>query len=200
MVHDLLRPTKNGRGSYERILTRVVPLLEQQRRMQVSARVTVTPLNLDLRETLDLFVDLGFFSVGFSPLLRSSSGTHELGAADLRLMLDEMVDCGKEFERQVTARRRYPFANLVNALKEIHRGTHRPYPCGAGAGYLGVSADGELAACHRFVGDDAGAFGNARPGDRPGPAAGLASAATRPSAGALPRVLGTLPLRRRLPS
>jgi uncharacterized protein len=49
---------------------------------------------------------------------------------------------------------------MVNAMREIERGTHRPYPCGAGAGYLGVSADGDLAACHRFVGDEAGAMGS----------------------------------------
>jgi uncharacterized protein len=48
----------------------------------------------------------------------------------------------------------------MTALREIHRGTHRPYPCGAGAGYFDVSADGDLAACHRFVGDPAGAMGN----------------------------------------
>jgi hypothetical protein len=42
-------------------------------------------------------------------------------------------------------------SNIITALKEIHHGTYRPYPCGAGAGYLGVSASGELAACHRFV-------------------------------------------------
>ena len=60
---------------------------------------------------------------------------------------------GQEFERRVIAGERYPFANAVTAMRELHRGTHRPYPCGAGAGYLGVAADGALAACHRFVGD-----------------------------------------------
>lgn len=159
-VHDLLRPTRNLRGSYDRILRNVTPLLARQHRMQVSARVTVTPLNLALRETLDLFVDLGFFSVGFAPLLRSPSGAQELGATELGVLLDEMLRCGREFERRVLAGQRYPFANMVNALKEIHRGTHRPYPCGAGASYLGVSADGELSACHRFVGDEAGAMGD----------------------------------------
>jgi uncharacterized protein len=158
-VHDRLRPLRNGRGSFDRILTRITPLLETQRRMQVSARVTVTPENLELRETLDAFVALGFHSVGFSPLLRSPSGDGELGHAELSAMLEQMVSCGEEFERRVEAGERYPFANVVNAMREIHRGTHRPYPCGAGAGYLGVSADGELAACHRFVGDDDGAFG-----------------------------------------
>jgi uncharacterized protein len=59
---------------------------------------------------------------------------------------------------------RYPFLNMVNALRELHRGTHRPYPCGAGAGYFGVSADGDLAACHRFVGDADGAMGSLQSG------------------------------------
>jgi uncharacterized protein len=52
----------------------------------------------------------------------------------------------------------------VNALREIHKGTHRPYPCGAGAGYLGVSADGGLYACHRFVEDPAGTMGDVQAG------------------------------------
>jgi len=159
-VHDRLRPFRSGRGSYDRVIARVVPLLERQRRMQVSARVTVTPHNLDLKETLDAFVALGFHSVGFSPLLHAPTGQHELDGAGLEAMLEEMVRCGAEFERRVIAGERYPFANAVNAMREIHRGTHRPYPCGAGAGYFGVSAEGELAACHRFVGDEAGALGD----------------------------------------
>jgi uncharacterized protein len=159
-VHDRLRPFRGGRGSFSQVIERVVPLLERQRRMQVSARVTVTPENLELKQTLDAFVALGFHSVGFSPLLRSPTGSHELGAAELATMLEGMVCCGTEFERQVVAGERYPFANAVNAMREIHRGTHRPYPCGAGAGYLGVSASGELAACHRFVGEDAGVLGD----------------------------------------
>jgi uncharacterized protein len=159
-VHDRLRPYRSRRGSFDRVMERVAPLLERQRRMQVSARVTVTPQNLDLKETLDAFVAVGFHSVGFSPLLRAPNGEHELDGAGLEAMLDEMVRCGTEFERRVVAGERYPFANAVNAMREIHRGTHRPYPCGAGAGYFGVSADGDLAACHRFVGDEEGALGD----------------------------------------
>ncbi|MGH3693172.1 MAG: SPASM domain-containing protein [Pseudonocardiaceae bacterium] len=159
-VHDRLRPFRSGRGSFDQVIERVTPLLARQRRMQISARVTVTPENLALKQTLDAFVALGFHSVGFSPLLRSPTGDHELGGAELGVMLEQMVSCGAEFERRLIAGQRYPFANAVTAMREIHRGTHRPYPCGAGAGYLGVSAGGELAACHRFVGDDSGALGD----------------------------------------
>jgi uncharacterized protein len=158
-VHDALRPYKSGRGSFDHVMARVRPLLSVQRRMQVSARVTVTPRNLALRNTLDQFLAEGFHSVGFAPLLRAPDGCDEMQADTLEVMLAEMIDCGREFERRSLAGKRYAFANMVNAMREIERGTHRPYPCGAGAGYLGVSADGALAACHRFVGDDEGAMG-----------------------------------------
>ncbi|HST80972.1 MAG TPA: SPASM domain-containing protein [Kineosporiaceae bacterium] len=166
-VHDLLRPYLSGRGSYQRIMERVVPLLQRQRQMQISARVTVTATNLELTETLNTFVDLGFHGVGFSPLLRSPTGRGELGRSELAVMLAQMVACGREFERRVIAGERYPFTNAVTAMRELHRGTHRPYPCGAGAGYLGVAADGELAACHRFVGDDDASFGTVTTGIDP---------------------------------
>jgi len=159
-VHDSLRMYKRGQGSFDRIMRNVQPLLSCQRNMQVSARVTVTPKNLALRRTLDTFIDSGFHSVGFSPLLSAPSGTGEMQIDDLEVMLGEMIDCGHEFERRSLDGKRYPFANMLSALREIEKGTHRPYPCGAGAGYLGISADGDIAACHRFVGDDEGALGS----------------------------------------
>lgn len=159
-THDALRPFKGGRGSFDTIMKRVAPLLKMQQRMQVTARVTVTPQNLSLRRTLDTLIAAGFHSVGFSPMLSAPTGEGEMQSEDLELMLGEMIDCGREYERASRSGRRYPFANMVNAMREIHRGTHRPYPCGAGAGYLGVSAEGDLAACHRFVGDEEGAMGS----------------------------------------
>ncbi len=159
-IHDRLRPFKGGKGSYERIIRNVEPLLALQKNMQVSARVTVTPVNLHLMETLDELIRLGFHSVGFSPMLSSPGGNDEMDSFSLQNMLENMIACGQEFEKNLIRGKRYPFSNMSTALKEIHRGTHRPYPCGAGAGYLGVSAGGELAACHRFVENEKGYFGN----------------------------------------
>jgi uncharacterized protein len=159
-AHDRLRPFKGGKGSYSRILANVTPLLAAQRRMQVSARVTVTPRNLGLREALDQLIELGFHGVGFSPMLSSPTGRDEMSAPELSIMLEQMIACGEEFERRILEGRRYPFTNMASAMRELHKGTHRPYPCGAGAGYLGVSAEGELSACHRFVGDEEGAMGD----------------------------------------
>jgi uncharacterized protein len=167
-THDRLRPFKGGRGSYEAILKRLTPLLQYGPQLPVLARVTVTPRNLGLRETLDQFIALGFRSVGFSPMLAAPDHRDELSQSDLAVLLEEMTACGREFERQVIAGRDYPFANMISAMQEIHRGTHRPYPCGAGAGYFGVGADGGIFACHRFVDDPAGALGHVASGvDRP---------------------------------
>ncbi|NVZ22731.1 SPASM domain-containing protein [Pseudomonas costantinii] len=157
--HNLLRPFKGGKGSFDQIIARIEPLLQRQRRMQVTARVTVTPFNLDLPQTLDEFIGMGFHSVGFSPLLRAPNGQAEMGPEQLSDMLEGMIACGLAFERHVLQGVRYPFLNMQNALRELQRGTHRPYPCGAGAGYFGVSAEGNLAACHRFVGDEQGVMG-----------------------------------------
>lgn len=158
--HDRLRPFKNGRGSYQRVIERVRHLLREKRVMQVSARVTVTPANLGLRSTLDELLDLGFESVGFSPMLASPSRRDELDGPALERMLAAMIECGQRFVDKAARRETYAFSNMITALQEIHRGSHRPYPCGAGGGYLGVSAEGELAACHRFVGDDQGRMGS----------------------------------------
>jgi uncharacterized protein len=166
-LHDRLRPYKGGGGSFDVIMRRLRPLLARQRHMQVSARVTVTPQNLALRPTLDGLIAAGFHSVGFAPMLSAPAGSGEMQRQHLEAMLGQMIDCGREFERRTVAGMRYPFANMVNALREVHRGTHRPYPCGAGAGYFGVSADGDLAACHRFVGEEAGAMGSLTDGIDP---------------------------------
>ncbi|MDE2329841.1 MAG: radical SAM protein, partial [Bradyrhizobium sp.] len=98
-VHDAQRPFKGGSGSFDTVMKRVAPLLKMQQRMQVSARVTVTPHNLSLRRTLDTLVAAGFHSVGFSPMLSAPTAAGEMQSGDLELMLGEMIDCGREYER-----------------------------------------------------------------------------------------------------
>lgn len=166
-AHNSLRPMKNGSGSFDRVINNIKPLLSKQNKMQVSARITVTPQNMNLSETLDEFIAMGFHSVGFSPLLNSSNGQNEMSPKDLKVLLTGMIECGLNFEHAVLQGKRYPFLNMINALKEIGKGTHRPYPCGAGAGYMGISAEGDLAACHRFVNEPKGYMGNVSSGIDP---------------------------------
>lgn len=161
-LHDALRPTRGGTGSYRRIVERIGPLIEAQRPggLQVSARVTVTPRHTALRATLEHLLALGFHSVGFSPSLSARDPSLQLSAQDLQRLLDQMIDCAQAFEAHVLRGEPYAFSNMLAALQELHRGTHRPLPCGAGAAYLGVAADGGVGACHRLVGDARAAMGS----------------------------------------
>jgi uncharacterized protein len=159
--HDLLRPFKSGQGSYERVIERAKLLLNLfPRRYRVTARVSVTPENLYLRETLDEMIGLGFDGVMFSPVLNSPTGRHQMEQADFAEMLQQMLVCGRNFEHHLMNDRIYPFTNIISTLQRIHRYSRDGYPCGAGGGYMGVSSEGGLYACHRFVDDAQGEMGN----------------------------------------
>jgi uncharacterized protein len=75
-----------------------------------------------------------------------------------------MLVCGRKALAELKAGRAFPFSNFLTAMEQIHRGSHRPYPCGAGAGYLSASAEGNLYACHRLVDDPAFAMGSVSSG------------------------------------
>jgi uncharacterized protein len=71
-----------------------------------------------------------------------------------------LIYCGRYALEQWLAGRDYRFSNLEAAVSELHRGSARAHPCGAGAGYLSIDAQGEAYGCHRLVGDKAFHFGS----------------------------------------
>lgn len=167
-THDQLRPFRSGKGSFEKVARSVAALLAvEDRHFRVLARVTVTPTNLDLPEILEGLLAMGFDAVMFSPLLSAPSGRDEMLEADFDRLLDQLVRCGELFRDELGRGRVLPFANVTSTLKRIHAGEPEQYPCGAGGGYMAVSADGGLHACHRFVDDEAGHMGSVAEGVDP---------------------------------
>lgn len=160
-THDRLRPYRSGEGSFEAVAKGVRALLAVEgRRYRVLARVTVTPKNLDLPEIMTGLLEMGFDAVMFSPMLSAPSGKDEMLAADLDRLLDQLTRCGDGFREALGQGRILPFMNVINTLQRIHHYEREQYPCGAGGGYMGVSADGGLYACHRFVNDEDGRMGD----------------------------------------
>ena len=160
-THDRLRPYRSGNGSFEKVAKNVSALVAvDDRRYRVLARVTVTPKNLDLPEIMTGLLDMGFDAVMFSPMLSAPSGKDEMLAADLDRLLDQLIRCGESFREGLQQGRILPFSNVIKTLQRIHSYEREQYPCGAGGRYMGVSADGGLYACHRFVNDDEGLMGD----------------------------------------
>jgi uncharacterized protein len=152
-VHNRQRSLMGGRTSYERVRRGVETLILAGKPRHLSARATVTPRVPDLPGGLQHLLDLGFDSVGFAPVLISPDPRLAFTDADFGELLAQMIACAELTKRALLARRSHSFSNFETALAELERGSHRPYPCGAGAAYLSVNADGSLYACHRTVDD-----------------------------------------------
>jgi uncharacterized protein len=163
-ANDAARPMANGAGSYDRIMDALRLMEAIGRPRHLAARVTVTPLTGELPGILDHLVRLGFDEVGFAAVLVSPSPRHAFAPADFPRFLDGMIACGRRALAELSAGRPYSFGNFETAMREIHRGTHRPYPCGAGAAYLSANAEGHLYACHRLIDDPRFAMGDVRRG------------------------------------
>lgn len=159
-IHDQLRPNKSGGGSYDAILRNLERMNRRGRPRHLSARATVTPRTDNVPSVIDHLIGLGFDSAGVSPVLVSQRWDDRYDESDFDRLLEGMVEIALTTTSAIFARERYPFSNFETAVHELHRGTHRPYPCGAGAAYLSVSAEGELFACHRFIDDPEMEMGN----------------------------------------
>lgn len=163
-LNDSLRPTKDGTSSFDKVAEAVRLFDRFGRPRHLAARVTVTPLSGELLPILDGLIGAGFDDVGFAPVLVSPSAEYAFGPDSVPRFLELMVECGRKCLGEWLAGRAYPFSNLMTAMQELHRGTSRPYPCGAGAAYLSADTEGALFACHRLVGDAEFAMGHARDG------------------------------------
>jgi uncharacterized protein len=159
-IHRRLRMLNAGGDAYTRLVERLDLFAVFGRPAHLSARVTVTPLTGDIVAIVDHVLGLGFDEVGVSPVLVSPAPELAFSEAQFSSFLAQMVACGTVTLAHLCEGRPYPFGNFETAMHEIHRGTHRPYPCGAGAAYLSVNADGDLFACHRLVDDPEFAFGS----------------------------------------
>lgn len=167
-TNDALRPFRSGKGTFAIVAKNIERLLATpDRRFVVGARATITPYNIDLCTTLNGLIEMGLDSVMFSPMLSAPNGKAEMEASDFETFLDQLRLCGELFEEQLTHQRVLPFTNVISMLRRIHTYRRDEYPCGAGGGYMSVSAKGELYACHRFVNDEVGLMGNVRDGVDP---------------------------------
>jgi uncharacterized protein len=163
-LNDSQRPLNSGGSAYEKVVEALEKFDRLGRPRHLSARSTIAPRCGPLLPILDHLIGLGFDSVGFSPILVSPNPAFAFTKLDFETFSDDMIACGVRAREALLAHEVYPFSNFETALHEIHRGSHRPYPCGAGAAYLSVDADGGLYACHRLVGDEQFAMGSVQTG------------------------------------
>lgn len=150
--HDAHRRFRDGTGSYDAIVSNLARLPEG---FAAGARATVTEASPPLVDLTAHLAGLGFSIVHLSPV----SGSLLSPAFATRLCAEYEALARLELEA-VRAGRAPVVGNFVDAVLAIEGGAPRRLPCGAGARYLSVSADGTLSLCHRFAGNGAFAVGD----------------------------------------
>ena len=159
-LHDRQRPDRAGHGSFAAVLTGVGPLLREPGRARLSARMTIGRDSLGVAERIAELTRLGFRDVGVSPLRTAPDPALILHDGDWPLFLGEMIEAADIEWRRVRDGAAPRFANLWIALKEIHRGSAKPLPCGAALSYVSLDAEGRYHTCHRTIGDARFALGS----------------------------------------
>lgn len=162
-VHDAIRPFVGGKGSYDLIRKNVDFLLRNYRVAPIGARVTVTRKCLEINRILDHLLEMGFYEAGFSPVSTSHKEL-ALTKEDLGRFYEELGVGGKRYVELALENRYSGLANMSNTLKQVHEGTARAHPCGAGVGLVGTNQKGDLFLCHRFSGDERFRLGNVQTG------------------------------------
>lgn len=164
-IHDRNRITVGGQGTYETVARKVNLLLSSYRSRPVGARVTLTRGTTDIELIWDhLFNELGFAEVGFAPVTAGDMDSFNLGEDELVAVFAGMKRLGERYVEEALQHRNIGFSNLHQLLTDIHEGTKKALPCGAGYSMVAVDKDGGVNLCHRFTGSELPTFGSVSDG------------------------------------
>ncbi len=159
-IHDKNRITVGGKGTYDAVRKSIQQLMEGYSARPIGARVTLTKGVTDIDGIWDhLFNDLGFSEVGFAPVTSGDISYYNLSDEELVQIFENMKALGRKYIDAAVEGKSIGFSNMHQLLTDIHEGTKKALPCGAGAGMVAIDHSGGVNLCHRFTGSDLPLFG-----------------------------------------
>jgi uncharacterized protein len=152
-THDALRPTVNGKGSFDIILKNAQKLVAGRGDKEYYIRGTFTRNNLDFLEDVKALTGFGFDQISIEPVVLSPESPYSL-------LPEHMERIDREYDslaaHYIEARRNpETWFNFFHFMFDPEGGPclrKRITGCGAGTEYVAVTPDGELYPCHQFVG------------------------------------------------
>lgn len=159
-VHDRMRKTPAGEGSYDLILPRFQKFVEKRGGKGYYIRGTYTRYNLDFVEDLLHLADLGFTELSMEPVVSGPEPDYALREEDLPALFEQYERLAREMLRREKEGRGFTFYHYILDLTRgpcVHK---RISGCGVGTEYLAVTPSGDLYPCHQFVGDEAYRMGS----------------------------------------
>ncbi len=159
-VNDLMRPFRNGKGSYDLIVPKFQKLAESRNQDQYYIRGTFTKNNLDFTKDVLEFADLGFKQISIEPVVAELTDSYAIQEADLPQICEEYDRLAKEIIAREKAGKGFNFFHFMIDLEGGPCVAKRLSGCGSGTEYLAVTPWGDLYPCHQFVGNEKFLMGN----------------------------------------
>lgn len=159
-VNDKMRPSRNGKGSYDIIMPKYIKFAESRKQTNYYVRGTFTHNNLDFSEDVKHFAELGFEQISVEPVVALDEEPYAIRKEDIAKICEEYDNLANYMiERRKEGK---PF-NFFHFMIDLSGGpcvAKRLSGCGSGTEYLAVTPWGDLYPCHQFVGEEDFLMGN----------------------------------------
>ena len=159
-VHDFMRPTRNGKGSYDLIIDKFKKMAELRNQTDYYVRGTFTHHNLDFSKDVLHLADLGFKQISAEPVVAPDDQPYAIKEEDLPKLFEEYDLLAKEMVKREKEGKGFNFFHFMLDLTGGPCLYKRLSGCGSGTEYLAVTPWGDLYPCHQFVGMEEFKLGN----------------------------------------
>ncbi|NLZ83972.1 MAG: thioether cross-link-forming SCIFF peptide maturase [Clostridiales bacterium] len=159
-VNDRMRPSRNGKGSYDIIIPKFQKLAEERKQNNYYVRGTFTHNNLDFAEDVKHLADLGFKQISVEPVVAPEEEEYAITKEDIPYIFDQYDDLAKFMIERKKEGKAFNFFHYMIDLSGGPCVAKRLSGCGSGTEYMAVTPWGDLYPCHQFVGNTDFLMGN----------------------------------------
>ena len=159
-VHDAMRPTRNGKGSYDLIIDKFKKMAELRNQTNYYVRGTFTHHNTDFSKDVLHLADLGFKQISMEPVVAGPDMVYAITPEDVSKICEEYDLLAKEMVKREREGKGFNFFHFMIDLSGGPCIYKRLSGCGSGTEYLAVTPWGDLYPCHQFVGMEDFKVGN----------------------------------------
>lgn len=164
-IHDALRPTANGKGSFDIIAPKAQELVRRRGEKEHYVRGTFTNRNLDFLNDVKALREMGFEQISLEPVVLPEESPYAIRPEHVQQVLAEYDKLAGFLLSERKAGRWFNFFHFMVDLSGGPCLKKRVSGCGAGAEYVAVAPDGDIFPCHQFVGEAQWKMGNVQTGE-----------------------------------
>ncbi len=159
-VNDRMRPSRNGKGSYDLIVPKFKKFADSRNQTNYYVRGTFTHNNLDFADDVAHLAELGFKQISVEPVVAMPEDAYAITEEDLPVLFEEYDKLAKYMLERKQAGKDFNFFHFMIDMTGGPCVAKRLSGCGSGTEYLAVTPWGDLYPCHQFVGIDEFLMGN----------------------------------------